>query len=77
ANLLVMRSIIQLAESMDMDVIAEGVEAASHVNVLRGLRCVEGQGFYLSEPILAADVARYLVGKVQQSERRYAPIDAA
>ena len=77
ANLLVMQSIIQLAESMDMDVIAEGVEAAAHVSVLRRLRCKEGQGFYLCRPIPAPQVPRFLSHQSELLEKRRAQSDAA
>jgi len=77
ANLLVMQSIIQLAESMDMDVIAEGVEAPAHVSILRRLRCNEGQGFFLSKPIPAAQVPRYLAHQATLLEQRRARTNAA
>lgn len=77
ANLLVMQSIIQLAESMDMDVIAEGVEAAAHVSVLRRLRCNEGQGFYLCRPIPAPQVPRFLTHQSELLEKRRLQNDAA
>ena len=47
----VIRHTIALAHSLGMQVLAEGVEKASQVEVLRELNCDEIQGFYYSRPI--------------------------
>lgn len=44
------RIILLLAKSLDMDVVAEGIETATEVQFLRGLECRYGQGFYFSRP---------------------------
>jgi EAL domain-containing protein (putative c-di-GMP-specific phosphodiesterase class I) len=45
------RSIVALARSRRMGVIAEGVETAEQVAHLRGLECEIGQGFYFSRAV--------------------------
>ncbi len=52
----VIKAIVSIAESLDFDVIAEGVEGEAHVTRLEELRCRYGQGYFLSRPMLAEDV---------------------
>ena len=47
----VIRNTIALAHSLGMQVLAEGVETASQVKILRELDCDEIQGFYYSRPV--------------------------
>jgi EAL domain-containing protein (putative c-di-GMP-specific phosphodiesterase class I) len=46
---------ITLANVLGLSVIAEGVEDAASINLLRGMGCEEGQGFYFSPPLPAAE----------------------
>jgi EAL domain-containing protein (putative c-di-GMP-specific phosphodiesterase class I) len=60
------RMIIDLARTLELQVIAEGIESEAELDALRALDCELGQGFYLGrelEPVerrgaRAADVAR-------------------
>jgi len=54
------RIILMLARSLDMDVVAEGIEMATEVDFLRGLHCRYGQGFYFSRPQPAKEAERLL-----------------
>ncbi|WP_292906621.1 EAL domain-containing protein [Niveispirillum sp.] len=54
------RIILLLAKSLDLDVVAEGIESPSEVAFLRGLECRYGQGYYFSRPI-PADAAEKLL----------------
>jgi EAL domain-containing protein (putative c-di-GMP-specific phosphodiesterase class I) len=42
--------IIELARTLGMSVIAEGIETAEQANALAALRCEYGQGFHLGRP---------------------------
>jgi diguanylate cyclase (GGDEF)-like protein len=44
------RMIIELARTLGMSVIAEGIETAEQANALAALRCEYGQGFHLGRP---------------------------
>ncbi|MCH8202010.1 MAG: EAL domain-containing protein [Proteobacteria bacterium] len=47
------RAIITLGESLNLDVIAEGVESEEQLAFLRNQRCREVQGFLISKPLPA------------------------
>jgi diguanylate cyclase (GGDEF)-like protein/PAS domain S-box-containing protein len=49
------RIILLLAKSLNMDVVAEGIETAAEVQFLRSLECRYGQGFYFSRPLPAGE----------------------
>jgi EAL domain-containing protein (putative c-di-GMP-specific phosphodiesterase class I) len=44
------RMIIDLARTLGMSVIAEGIETADQAKALAALRCEYGQGFHLGRP---------------------------
>ena len=60
ANESITRSIIALAESLSLDVVAEGIEKDCEQEILTKLGCLEGQGYYFARPLLAADVDAWL-----------------
>ncbi len=45
------RMIVDLARALDLRVIAEGIESAEELEVLRELGCDAGQGFFLARPL--------------------------
>ncbi len=45
------RAIIEMAHSLNMRVVAEGVETGSHLEILRDMGCDIIQGFHVSRPI--------------------------
>ena len=47
----IVRAIIALGNNLGMEVIAEGAETSNQVNVLEGLGCTHGQGYYFSRPV--------------------------
>lgn len=57
------RAIIEMAKALGMVVVAEGVETIEQFNVLRRLGCDEVQGYLISRPVDAKQVAA-LFGKV-------------
>ncbi len=52
--------IVTMAQALDLEVVAEGIESAAQLAMLRDLGCTYGQGYYLSLP-LAADKAEEIV----------------
>ena len=49
-------AIINMARSLDLETIAEGVETAGQLALLRSKDCRVGQGFYFSAPLAAENV---------------------
>jgi diguanylate cyclase (GGDEF)-like protein len=60
----IVSAIIALAHSLEMDVVAEGVETQSQLDKLRAMMCDEMQGFLLGKPVSADDFAAMLRGKM-------------
>ena len=52
--------IVTLARNLGMEVIAEGVETAEQLAMLRALRCGQVQGFYFSKPVAPEEVPAVL-----------------
>ncbi len=48
---LIVRSILELARSFGMDVVAEGIEDAEQLTELKTMGCPCGQGYYFAEPM--------------------------
>jgi diguanylate cyclase (GGDEF)-like protein len=46
----IVRSVIEIARSLNLTVTAEGIETAEQLGQLMDLACNEGQGFYLARP---------------------------
>jgi len=55
-------AIISMAKSLNLKVIAEGVENEAQLSFLRAHQCAEIQGYYFSKPLPVADVAEKLRG---------------
>lgn len=52
----IVTSIIAMAHAVDLTVIAEGVETAEQVELLRSLGCDQAQGYHLGRPVAAAEL---------------------
>jgi len=47
----IVRSVIHMGQSLDLRVVAEGVENAQQLKFLQAYDCAEGQGYYFSKPV--------------------------
>ena len=56
-------TIIRMAHSLRLQVVAEGVETAAQLAYLRRHRCDEIQGYFYSKPLPAVEIARLLIAK--------------
>jgi predicted signal transduction protein with EAL and GGDEF domain len=61
-------AIISMAKSLNLKVIAEGVEDEAQMSFLRAHHCDEIQGYYFSKPLVADEVADKL--RAEHSEAR-------
>ena len=53
-------SIIAMAQALNMQVVAEGVENLAQLNLMREHGCDFVQGYYFTEPLSVDDITRYL-----------------
>jgi diguanylate cyclase len=73
----IVRSTIELAHNMGLTVVAEGVEDVHALAMLEGYRCDMVQGYLISRPLPAVDVAHWLrmtntaaeIERVQKAEK--------
>ncbi len=56
----VVRSITDLANSLHMTTVVEGIERQDQLDILRTLGCDEGQGYYLARPQRADDIESFM-----------------
>jgi len=66
----IIRTIVNLASNLGMDVIAEGVETGEQVIQLSGMNCEYVQGYLISKPIDAASVEKLIQ---ETSQRGFGP----
>jgi len=59
-NLHIVRAVVQLARSLEMDVVAEGIEGEEELRALRNLGCAYGQGYHFARPLAAGAALEYL-----------------
>jgi FOG: EAL domain len=59
----IVHAIIQMAISLNLKTIAEGVEDQGMLTPLRLHRCDEAQGYYFAQPMPADELARYAASK--------------
>jgi EAL domain-containing protein (putative c-di-GMP-specific phosphodiesterase class I) len=56
----IVRTIIDLARALGLDVVAEGIETSAQHRLLNEMGCRYGQGFFYSHPVSAKDVTTLL-----------------
>ena len=55
-------AILAIADTYGFNVVAEGVETADQMEVLRSLGCQNGQGFHFARPMPAEEFSLLLKG---------------
>ena len=66
----IVRSTIDLGRNLGLRVVAEGVESAAAWRLLAALGCDVAQGYYVSRPVPAAELAAWLRGRRADGSRR-------
>ncbi len=61
-NLQIIKTILSLAQSLNLDVIAEGLELIEQLAHFKDLNCKYGQGFLFSRPMPAGSVDKLFMG---------------
>lgn len=65
-----LEAVIQLAQTLELPTIAEGVETAEQLMALKGMGCEIVQGYYFSRPLPAAEFERFAVEKKENEQPR-------
>jgi EAL domain-containing protein (putative c-di-GMP-specific phosphodiesterase class I) len=52
-----------MANSLNIDVTAEGVETKDQLEFLKQMNCKYVQGYYFSKPLPANDIEKYFVNR--------------
>ncbi len=63
----IVASIVALAQALNLDVVAEGVETAEQLAQLRSHHCAKAQGFYFAPPLEAEIFAKALQEQLEQN----------
>jgi diguanylate cyclase (GGDEF)-like protein len=63
-------AILRLAATLELSVVAEGIERAEQAELLRRLDCGLGQGFHFARPLSPDDAEAQLVETLAQHQRR-------
>jgi EAL domain-containing protein (putative c-di-GMP-specific phosphodiesterase class I) len=56
----IIRTIVTLAHTLGLDVIAEGIETELQLTQLRWLNCEQGQGYYFAHPLTPVQLAEFI-----------------
>jgi len=59
-DLIIVRSTVELAHNLAIDVVAEGIETEAAYGLLKSMQCNSAQGFYISKPLDAQALESFL-----------------
>lgn len=59
----IVKSIVQLAHSLNLNIVAEGIEKPEQIAALRELGCHFGQGYFMSKPLHEDDMVALIAEK--------------
>ncbi len=60
-NLEIVQAIVALAHTLNMDVVAEGIETDFHLTQLNYLNCEFGQGYLFSKPLASEEAEQWII----------------
>jgi len=65
----IVNMIIQMGKSLNMDVVAEGVETEEQLNCLREMNCAYVQGLLFGEPVSSDDYLELLLAQAEGTDK--------
>ena len=71
---IIVRSTIELGHNMGMEVVAEGVETQSAMDLLAALGCDQAQGYLISKPLPADQFSAWLIAREKARTASLSPI---
>lgn len=72
-NAKITQAIIMLARSLNLDVVAEGIETSAQLMLLKAMGCEYGQGYFFSKPLSSEAATIFLRQQVQTHPTTQAP----
>lgn len=60
----IVQAIVAVAHSLELRVIAEGIESPLQLSIMRELKVEEGQGYYFAKPMEASQIASWWIGQL-------------
>jgi diguanylate cyclase (GGDEF)-like protein/PAS domain S-box-containing protein len=61
----IVRTIINLAQNLNLDIVAEGVETAEQRDLLYQMGCTHAQGYFYAQPVPGPEVLELLAGNLK------------
>ncbi|BFM17217.1 hypothetical protein R50073_34000 [Maricurvus nonylphenolicus] len=71
---MLVETIIQLAHSLGLATVAEGVETQDQLQALQSIHCAEIQGYLISRPLSAQDYAEFMASYYQGQQSQLKPV---
>src|SRR5262249_5283701 len=68
----IVRPVIDLGHNLELEVVAEGVESKEGYELLSDIGCDSAQGFFISRPVPADQLTKWLVARFAEEPRRKA-----
>jgi EAL domain-containing protein (putative c-di-GMP-specific phosphodiesterase class I) len=65
----IVRSTVDLAHNLKLEVVAEGIESDVHVRMLQQLGCDIGQGYFFSRPLAGEDLRAWIAARAEVPSR--------
>ena len=65
----IVNAIIQMAKSLNLTTIAEGVEDARQLTLLKQQQCDEVQGYYFARPMPAEEFLKFVTNRIASTEK--------
>ena len=56
----IVQAILTLAKTLNLGIVAEGIETSEQVNKLQALNCPFGQGYFFQKPLSAQETMRLM-----------------
>ncbi len=68
---MIIKAMISLAATLDLDLVAEGVETQEQVDYLKHNNCLIIQGYYFSKPLSANEMTAYIQSMFASSSKKF------
>ncbi|MDX6233876.1 MAG: hypothetical protein QOH68_2953 [Nocardioidaceae bacterium] len=68
----IVRSTVELAHSLGLTLVAEGIETERSETILRDLACDQGQGYHLARPMPAQELIKWIAARAEAAKHEAA-----